>query len=739
MTNYRVIGKPAARADGRAKTTGAATYAADVHLPGLLWAKALRSPYVHAKILRMDTSKAETLPGVNAVMTGTDVTGYLQGRQVRDMPLLAQGLVRFAGEKVAVVAAEDQDIAEAALDLIEVEYQVLPSLLDTSDAMRDDSTVLHPDMLSYEGYFRPPTSPSNVFFRREYGLGDVDLGFSEADQVFEEIYTTQRMHQAFLEPRACVVWVDESDRVQVWASTKAPHLLKQSMAAALEIAPERIRVNPTFIGGDFGAKAVPMDECLCYFLSLKTGRPVKMVMNYIEEFGAGNPRHDSVIRVRTGVKRDGTLTAHQQDMVFNTGAYAGLMPLGFLAGVERIAGNWRIPHARFSVSQVYTNHVPAGYMRGPGEVQGSFAIESHMDEVARQINMDPLEFRLKNTVREGDVSPLNERFTGIKALETLHAAVEASGYSDPKPPNVGRGIAMGSRPGGAGETHAAVSIRDDGTVLLQTPIFEQGSGTYTMLAQVVGEVLGISAEDVTVEPWDTDAVPFDSGVAGSRTTRMAVPAAYDAALDAQAQLLQIAAQRLGGSPENLQCEAGVVRQMLSGAETPWSDLAAASPGGTVMGRAESKQVGQPEATAFVAQVAEVSVDLETGEVKLLKFTSAHDVGTVLNPVGHLGQIAGGVIMGMGYATMEELQIEDGRVTSLTFGDVKIPNIRDIPQLVTRLVDSGQGTGPYRAKSIGESPVLPVAPAIANAIRDAVGVRMRSLPITAERVYRALRK
>lgn len=268
---------------------------------------------------------------------------------------------------------------------------------------------------------------------------------------------------------------------------------------------------------------------------------------------------------------------------------------------------------------------------------------------------------------------------------------------------------------------------------LGVPEGEFSGDVLDLLLQLVDKSL------VTGEPWDTDAVPFDSGVAGSRTTRMAVPAAYDAALDAQAQLLQIAAQRLGISLENLQCEAGVVRQMLSGAETPWSDLVAASPGGTVMGRAESKQVGQPETTAFVAQVAEVSVDLETGEVKLLKFTSAHDVGTVLNPVGHLGQIAGGVIMGVGYATMEELQIEDGHVTSLTFGDVKIPNIRDIPQLVTRLVDSGQGTGPYRAKSIGESPVLPVAPAIANAIRDAVGVRMRSLPITAERVYRALRK
>ena len=734
MTSYKVIGKPTERADGPAKVTGLASYAADVRVDGMLFAKVLRSPFPHARIVRIGTSRAREVPGVHAVLTGADTAGHLQGTRVRDVPVLADGTVRFAGEKVAVVAADDEETAQRALDLIDVAYEELPPLLDVQEAMGPDAPLLHPGMLEYEGFVRPAETPSNVFFRNSYGIGDVEEGFAKADRVFESTYLTTRTHQGFLEPRASVVWADHDGRVEVWTSHKAPHNLKRALALSVGLEPHLVRVNPTYVGGDFGAKAAPWDEPLCYLLSLRTGRPVKMVMDYGEEFVAGNPRHASIIRMKTGVKSDGTLTAHLQEFIFDSGAYAGLMPLGFLAGVDRIAANFKIPHARFDVTHVYTNNVPGGYMRGPGEAQGAFAIESHMDEIAREMGMDPVEFRRKNILREGDVTPMDEQYVDVRAEETLDAVVEASGFHGPKPTNVGRGLAMCSRPAGGGVTHAAVTLAADGSVVIETPLFEQGSGVHTLLRQVVAEVLDVEPRLVSVVSQDTDAVESDSGMAGSRTTRMAVPAAYDAAHEAKAGLIGLAAERLDWPADRISCEDGALRRTDTGERAPWARVLGDS---TVTGRATSNQQGRPDCTSFGALVAEVAVDPETGQVTLLKLTSAFDTGQVLNPIGHQGQINGGIIMGLGYAVMEELRVEDGLVTTLSFADVKVPNIQDVPPLDTVLIESDAGTGPYNAKAIGESPVLGVAPAIANAVRDAVGVRLRSLPITAEKVREAI--
>jgi CO/xanthine dehydrogenase Mo-binding subunit len=739
MTTYKVVGQPATRTDGPEKVTGSAKYAADVQLPGVLWGKALRSPFPHARIRSIDTSKAEKLAGVHAVLTGKDVRGVMQGRTLKDLPPLAQDKVRFVGEKVAVVAADDEDIAEQALALIEVGYEELTPLTDPLEAMKDGAPLLHPNLLTYDGVLRPPERPSNVFFSNTLGSGDVEKGFAEADQIFEDTYTTTRVHQAYLEPRACTVWVDGDGRVQVWATNKTPYNLKQALVAALELAEDQVVINHNYIGGDFGAKGPIMDECLCYFLSLKTGKPVKMVMEYIEEFMAGNPRHGSIIRVKTGVKNDGTITAHQEHLIFNSGAYAAMMPWGFLAGVGGIAGNLRIPNAQFNVSHVYTNLIPCGYMRGPGEAQGTFAIESHVDDVARKMGMDPLEFRLKNTVRNEDPTPMGETFSNIRAVETLKAAIEASGYHSPKPANVGRGIAMCARPGSPGETHCAVTLRPDGSVLLETSLFEQGSGTYTMLAQVAAEELGLSADRVHVQVWNTDMVPFDSGVAGSRTTRMAVPAAYDAAQNARAELIKQTAAVMGWPHDKITYDGEVVANQDTGEKLEWPQLVARAPSAAVSGRAYSKQEGRPDVTSFCAQIAEIEVDSETGHVKLLRLTTAHDVGTVMSPVGHQGQINGAVVQGIGYGLMEDLIIEDGHVTTLSFSDYKVPSIADIPPMQTVLLNSNDGTGPYNVKAIGEAPTLGVAPAIANALADATGVRVNDLPLSAERVYKALRE
>ncbi len=737
MTNYRIIGHPAGRTEGPDKTTGSALYAFDVCPPGTLWAKVLRSPYPAAGIKSVDVSRAESLPGVRAVLTGADVEGRLQGRQVRDVPLLAQDIVRFAGEKVAVVAADDEETAQRAAGMIVVEYEEMTPLLDALEAMQPEARLIHPGMREYEGFRRPPPEPSNTFFSATFGIGDVAAGFAEADLIFEDEYRCGRTHPAFFEPRSCVVSVENDGRAHVWSSNKTPFGLRQSLALAVGVGEESIVVHPVHVGGDFGSKTAPFDEPLAYLLSARTGRPVKMVMDQVEELGAGNPKHAAVMRVRTGVTNYGLITAHVQEMYFDSGAYAGLMPLGALAGVDRIAANWHIPNARFDQYHVYTNNLPGGYMRGPGEVQGSFAMESHLDEVARRLEMDSLEFRMKNILREGQRTPMNELFADIRAEETLVAAIERSGYDAPKRPGTGRGIAMCARPAGGGESYAEVVLNADASVVVRTPIFEPGTGAYTMFAQVAAEVLGVGIGSVDVQVWDTDAVPFDSGVAGSRTTRMALPAVHEAAEAALGDLLQASAEQTGWPVEDLTSQDGRIWNA-EGGSVSWASVIEAAEG-PVSGRGHSQVTGQPEHTAFAAQVAEVEVDQETGQVTVVRFTSAHDVGTIINPIAHQGQINGAVVMGIGYALQEELLTDAGRVTTLSLADFKLPNVADLPTMETALVTSTAGAAPYDAKAIGEVPLLGVAPAIANAIRDATGVRMKDLPITAERLLTELRE
>jgi CO/xanthine dehydrogenase Mo-binding subunit len=738
-TAYTVIGQAKGRKDGPPKVTGEATFTYDVSLPGMLYAKVVRSPYVHARIVSIDTSSAKAVSGVHAVLTGEDTAPHLSGNRVRDMPALADGVVRFIGQRVVAVVAEDEETASRACELVQVEYVELPAIFTIEEGLDSASPLLHPDMLGYQGYLKPPAVPSNVFFTTSYGVGDIDKGFKDADLVFEDSYKTQRVHPAFFEPRSCVVDADIDGRVHVWTTTKAPHGLKMAVAAGIGEDPANVVVEPNYVGGDFGGKGCPFDEPLAYFCSKATRRPVRMVLGYQEEFEAGNPRHESEIRMRTGVKKDGTIVAHHQDMVFNSGAYAGLQPLGYLAGTDRIAANWLMPHARFDHRQVYTNNVPGGYMRGPGEVQGTFALESHMDEVARKLGMDPVEFRRKNILHNGDLTPMNEEFIGVRAEETLLAAIEAAGYPRNLPPHHGIGISMASRPAGGGETHVEITIEDDGSVHVSTPLFEQGSGSHTVLAQVVAEELGTTYESVTVVSMDTDGTPFDSGIAGSRTMRMLGPAAHDAAVEARGNLLDSAAELTGWPVEKLVSEDSRIVNQDSGESIGWTELFSRLPGQVVVGRASSKEQGLAQYTAYVAQVAEVSVDPETGEVKVLKFVSAHDVGTVLNPIGHQGQINGSFASGFGFAVMEELVVASGRVVTQSFADVKIPTSVDMPEMQTVLVPSDEGDGPYKIRSIGEGPLLGVAPAIANAVRDATGVRYRELPLTPEKVLAGLRE
>ena len=737
--SYQIVGQPIPRTDNIGKVTGEARYTSDVLLPGTLWAKTLRSPYSHARILRIDTSRAETAPGVRAVITGKDVRGILYGRRYQDISVLAQDRVRFLGERVAAIAADTLEQAEHALDLIQVDYEELPAVFDPLAAAKPGAPIIHPDLHTYKGLPKPIDGPTNVFVHELFTRGDVAEGFAQSDVIIENTFTVARVHQAFLEPHCCLVWIDDEGRIQMWSPNKVPHGLKESMSNAFRIEKEKIRVNPVAIGGDFGGKGAPIDEPICYLLALRSGRPVKMVMEYREEFIAGAPRHAGVILFKTGVKRDGTMVAHEMDAYLDAGAYGGFRPGAVVGGISHAVGCYRAQHARIATSRVYTNNLPGGQMRAPGEPQAFFAGESHIDCVARKLGMDPFEFRRKNLMEDGDVTLTGGRYEEIKAKETLNAAVKAAGYDAPKAKYVGRGIAMGYRGPGGGSTSLKVSLNHDGSIVIYTSLFEQGTSTYTTMRQTTAEELSCDPEEIRIEILDTDSgVASDSGIGGSRGTRVTSGAAYQAARAAKESLFNLAEKLLGWSKADMTLAGKEIIHKKTQKRQRWGELLSAA-GRAIDGESFNQDEERSPVTAFAAQVAEVSVDPETGEVKLRRITTAHDTGVIMNPIGHQGQIDGGVVQGLGYGMIEYLPVQDGRVEVAHFGEYKIPNVKDIPPLKTVLLESESGVGPYKVKGIGENPISPVAPAIANAIEDAVGVRIRDLPITAEKIYRALRE
>jgi carbon-monoxide dehydrogenase large subunit len=722
--SHRIVGQRIGRLDGAEKVTGAARYSADVALPGMIWGKALRSPLPHARILRIDTSKARALPGVLAVLTAADLPDVLVGRRMFDMPVLARDRVRFIGEKVAVVAAADPDVAEEALSLIDVEYEDLPAIIDLARALDSDAPVVHENPGAYEG--APAERPHpNVQSVLRFKLGDVEAGFREADRIFEHTFRTQLAHQGYVEPHAGVVAIDGDGRVQVWASNKMPYRLKELMSHALQLPKEQIRVNLTPIGGDFGGKGSLMDLPLAYHLARVTGRPVRMVMRYAEELMAGNPRHPSIITLRTGVTRDGRIVARQVKALFNSGAYAAFKPAPtvHLGGASMGAGVYRMPNLLIESYCVYTNNIPCGHARSPGEPQMVFAGESHMDMIAKELGLDPVEFRRRNLLKDGDCLANGHHLEHVRAKETLDAALQAGHWSEPKPgPWIGRGVAMTHRHIGVGFTNARVRLETDGTVNLLVGLPDTGTGAHLVLRQVVAEVLDLTIDEVKVELATTDVFETDSGVGGSRVTHTGGRAAFHAC-EKLKELIAAEAAKLGTPPTSLAAIA----------------QAAAREGRTLEASHFYDAKSHAAVTSFTAQLAEVAVDPATGQVTVRHFTTAHDVGTIINPIGHQGQIEGGLIQGLGYALMEELPTEDGRISTLNLGEAKLPTIGDIPPLTTVLVEDAVGPGPFRAKAIGEGSIAAVAPAIANAVADACGVRVLDLPITAEKVYFALKE
>ena len=736
------VGHKVPRVEARGKVSGGATYAADLHVEGVLWAKTVRSPYPRARIASIDTSAAKALPGVRAVVTGNDLPpNTMWGRRIIDVPVLAQGEVRFAGEQVAAVVADDEETAQRGVELVEVEYEVLPAILNPEAAMADDSPLVHPEVLDIKGMFYDMPKAQNHYIVWDWVKGDVDAGFKEADLIVENVYTTPNVHQVYMEAHNQVTSIDDDGVLHVWAPSKAPYSARNQSAAALGLDPEKIVFHPVAIGGDFGGKGSPMNIPLGYFLNKATGKPVRMVFDYTEEFMAANPRHASKLTIRTGVKRDGTIVAHDSSVVFDSGAYAGFKPAGHLMGVAGIGGPYKALNTRIREYMVYTNNPPCGHMRGPGEPQALWALESHIDEIALLLGIDPVAYRMANLAEGGEPVALGEVYEENRAKETLQAAVDGAGYAGPKPaaPDgmlYGRGVAMGERAPGGGQNNAQVTLHQDGSVSLETPIFEQGSGGVTVLQQMVAETMGLPTEVIQVNVMETGLFEADSGTGGSRVTNIGGIATHEAVQKAHAELFKLSAELDNWPEEQLEVSGEMLVRTDTGESKPWKDVVSRTMTPVVGSHMASGRGA--DVTGFCAQVAEVTVDPDTGQVKLLKITTAHDTARIVNPIGHQGQINGGTMFGIGYGLFEEMKLEDGRVTTLSFADYKIPSIIDVPELKTVLLsEDSQGAGPYNIKAIGETPNAPTAPAIANAVADAIGVRIRDLPITAEKVYAAL--
>src|SRR5919197_1531120 len=689
--SFTSIGKPAPRIEGIQKVCGQARYTADHLLPGTMWGKFLRSPYPHARIVHIETCRAEAQPGVMAVLTAADIPGVLTGRRLRDMPMLARDRVRFIGEKVAVVAAEDRDVAEEAAQLVQVEYEELPAVFDPLVAITEGAPQLHERLKDYQGLPKLAPPINNVYSHEEWRMGDIEQGFRESDRVFEDTFTTQHVHQSYLEPHSSVLSIDkETGSIHVWVSNKVPYSTKQSLSDAIGVPAEKIVIHVSVIGGDFGGKGALMDLPLCYFLAQRTGRPVRMIMNYSEELMAGNPRHAAVIVVKTGVKKNGTVVARQVKAFWNGGAYGAMKPIPSvnLPGAVKAAGAYRIPNVKIDSHAVYTNSVPCGHFRSPGMVQLVFAGESQMDMIANAMQIDPLELRIRNALEDGDPTPGEGKqgMIDVKCRQVLESAGAVCRWKTfKKAPNVGRGIALSYRNVGIGDANARLSLGPDGSVSLLITYADTGTGAHTILCQMIAEVLDIPLDRVRLQVGTTDAFRSESGTGASRVTFVLGQAVLNAANKLKALLCERAAAMLGVSAEVIFNQNGRRVFAGNGAQSlSWAEVvaAAAAKGERLEVESYYQATETPAEGVFTACVAEVFVDTETGQIHVRKLNTIHDVATVLNPVGHQGQIDGGIVQGVGYALMEEMMMEDGRVTNLNLGEYKIPNVKDISTLKT---------------------------------------------------------
>jgi len=776
-----IIGQRLPKLDAPDKATGRTVYGHDVRLPGMLHGRILYSRYPHARIVRVDVSRALKLPGVKAVVTAGDNPQTKFGYGKDNTPLKGE-VVRSLRDEVAAVAAADPDIAEEALGLIEVEYEPLPALFDAAEALRDGAPLIHPER------------GSNLFQKYKYSHGDLGAGERESDVVIEADFELPYVAHAAMETSVVVAEFDHRGHLTLYSTTQIPFLLQRDLSEALGLQGSDIRVIQTAIGGAFGRGLdIYPYEPIAALLARKAGKPVRISFSRHEEFLAAPVRQPAKAHIRAGAKRDGLISFREVYALLDIGAYVSWGAVTPLVMMETTASLYRVPHVRFTADCVYTNNPITGAVRGYGNPQSTFFVETMMDRLAVALNLDPVEFRIRNANRPNEETPQGLKITscGLKeCLEAVAARADAARMkdeggrmktdADTRPssfiphPSKKRGIGFAStlNVGGGARIYrsdgcgATVKVDDFGHVSLVTGSTEIGQGSETVLAQIVAEVLGVNVEDITVLNSDTDVKPWDVGVHASRTTFIAGNAAHIAALEARRQIFETAAEMLQVNADMLVARDGKV--MVDGSkgagQSPVSRRSAGvqslelgkiararhfREGGTViLGEGwydpPTKLVDKDTykgnisaAYGFGAQMAEVEVDTETGKVRVLRLVCANDVGRAINPMAVEGQIEGGAQMGLGYALTEEVIVQEGRVLNPDFLDYRLFTSADMPEIEAIIIETDDPQGPYGAKGVGEMGGTPTAAAIANAVYDAVGVRLTTLPMTPERVLKAL--
>ncbi len=763
---HKIVGDSVRKVDGVKLVTGAPAFTDDIHIPGMLFGKILPSPHAHARIRRIDTRKAKALAGVHAVLTYRDVprVPHTTAGQAWPEPspydtYLLDSKVRFVGDRVTAVAAESRAIAEAAVRLIEVDYEVLPAVIDMEQAMAPGAQVIHDEPDSTKIHDRSRNVAGYIL--RE--IGNVEEGFREADYVFEREYRTQRQQHTPLEPHTTICWLDANGRLVIRSSTQVPYHCRRQVAMILQIPVSRVHVIKPRIGGGFGGKQELMLEDICAALTLASHRPVKMEYTREEEFYMARSRHPQTLHMKMGVKRDGSVIASQLTVLATTGAYGSHATTVQGNTGSKVLPLYRAPHMRFECHVVYTNMPVAGAFRGYGCPQGFFAQETLVDEIAEELGIDPVEFHLNNTIRLGDVdrlsAQLGEGKEGLPRVvrscglpRCIEQGAQAIGWTRKRRahagprPHLRRGVGMscsmqGSGIAGIDWASAFLKMNEDGSFHLQVGASDVGGGADTVLAQIAAETLGVTLDKIVITSGDTDTTPFDVGAYASSTTIISGGAVKKAAEKVRAQILGLAAQMLEAPVEKLDCgnnavfTAGECRRSVTMSDVALRALYREK--FQIMDGASHFNTDSPP--PFCATFAEVEVDTETGQVRVLHLATAVDPGTAVNPMQAEGQVEGAATQGMGFALTEELLLDSaGRPLNPNFLDYKIFSAKDMPKLTTTLVETDEPLGPFGAKSISEVPINGPAPAIANAIYNAIGVRIRKLPIRPEDVLRALR-
>ncbi|MFB3886477.1 MAG: xanthine dehydrogenase family protein molybdopterin-binding subunit [Thermodesulfobacteriota bacterium] len=765
------VGDPVVRVDGLAKVTGQASYAADLSMPGMLYGKVLGSPYPHAKIKAVRLEKARELPGVRAVAAGRDFP-YLHGECIIDIPFLAIDKVRYVGEPVVAVAAEDLATAERALGLVEVEYEELPAVFDPEEALKPGAPLIHEELEKYRAMSLAKVIPgTNICHHFLLTQGDIEKGFLQSDYVFEDRFSTPQVQHAAIEPHASIASVDATGRITVWGQNDSPHRARKEIAQALGIPQARVRVITGYVGGNFGGKGGLKPEAIAIALAHKVrGRPVKVVFSREEVFRTIT-RSGCIIYLKTGVRRDGTLLAMEGRLIWDTGAFAEKGPTISQGGAKLCTGPYVFSsNARVESFTVFTNKPMAGAMRGYGLPQVAFARESQMDMIAQRLGMDPLALRMKNAVDEGSKAVTGQRLyvVGMKeCLERLQRELYQSeeGATDgrsrvlPRGSWVrGKGIACVIKGVKTPTVSAAyVKVDEDGSTSILTSTVEVGQGSHTVLTQMVADVLGMEQDRITVSFADTDVTPYDTSTTASRSTFHMGNAVLMAAEDVKRQLLTLAGPLLDVGKDVLQLHDGSIWAP-DGRSVSIAQVLKSTFGGGAGAAVLGKGVYTPQDILgmedvkekkleyfstmsvfhqYAAQGAEVMVDLETGEVRVLRLIGVHDVGRAINPKNCQQQVEGAMSMGLGFGLMEEYLWDRGRMVNSDFLNYAVPTALDCPPMEVFLVEKRHPQGPFGAKGVGEIASAATAPAIANAVYNACGVRIRDLPLKASKILKEL--